>query len=236
MREPKEGKWTIKRGDISMIGIIKPLIPFNCIVDTDAGLIDLIRTDYRSPDMFNIGLLDSFKNGNELLKFLYERTVINPVIPFMNNPEDEDTANDIYRQFITQEYETIVKKSPFTGIFKMIQFSKFSEEITPTISYSNDIEKQFFENNSVLNSIKAVDIKDIPYQCSNLDVFFFKTIFDDFIRASLPVLQSKVVTILDYKYNFDENGDLYNTAETALIDANRCRFNIINAYNKKEIG
>ena len=103
MREPKEGKWTIKRGDISMIGIIKPLIPFNCIVDTDAGLIDLIRTDYRSPDMFNIGLLDSFKNGNELLKFLYERTVINPIIPFMNNPEDEDTAKGLLEEAPVQE-------------------------------------------------------------------------------------------------------------------------------------
>ena len=107
----KEGSWTIRMGEGNTIGIIKPLVPFNCIVDTDVGLIQLIKTEYRSPDIFNIGLLDSFINNRGIIKLLYHRKTKNPLLPFMNDQEDVATADDLYKQFMEKEYRNIIVKS-----------------------------------------------------------------------------------------------------------------------------
>lgn len=232
----KEGSWTIRMGEGNTIGIIKPLVPFNCIVDTDVGLIQLIKTEYRSPDIFNIGLLDSFINNRGIIKLLYHRKTKNPLLPFMNDQEDVATADDLYKQFMEKEYRNIIVKSVMTGMYKLLHYFTLAEEIAANISYSNPIEEEIINKNKILKKIRAISIKEIPDRAANLDAFFFKDVEDDYFRASLPVLKSKNITFLDYGYNFDEQGTIATTEETAIAEVNRCRFNIINAYNAKELG
>lgn len=232
----KEGSWTIRMGEGNTVGIIKPLVPFNCIVDTDVGLIQLIKTEYRSPDIFNIGLLDSFINNRGIIKLLYHRKTKNPLLPFMNDQEDVATADDLYKQFMEKEYRNIIIKSVMTGMYKLLYYFTLAEEIAANISYSNPIEEEIINKNKILKKIRAISIKEIPDRAANLDSFFFKDVEDDYFKASLPVLKSKNITFLDYDYNFDEQGTIATTEETAIAEVNRCRFNIINAYNAKELG
>ena len=233
---PKEGKWTIRMGEGNTMGIIKPLIPFNCIIDSDVGLIELIRSEYRSPDMFDIGLLDSFSSQLDLLKFLYHRKSINPLIPFMINKEDNKTADDLYMQFMDKQYSEILQRSPLTGLYKLANLCNHSEEVASTISFSNDIEESIINKDPVLKRIKKVSIGDIPYNCNNLDVFFFKSTIDPYLHISIPILRSKNINILDYDYNFEEDGNLIVSKDIAIAEMSRCRFNVINAYNRQEIG
>ena len=233
---PKEGKRTIKLGEGNTIGIIRPLIPFNCIVDTDVGLIDLIKNEYRSSDMFNIGLLDSFINKKDLIKYLYHRSTFNPIVPFMNNKEDIETADDLYNQFINKRYNDILNRSPVTGLYKLVSLLNYSNELAPMITYSNQIEYDIIEHNSTLNKIKNIIIDDIAIQDLKLNVFYFKSVIDTYFRKCIPILLSKNIIILDYDYNFDEDGNIKMNDYTIAIEMTRCRVNVINAYNKQEIG
>lgn len=231
---PKEGKWTIKMGEGDTIGIIKPLIPFNCLVDIDVGLVELIRNKYRSPDIFNIRLLDSFKSRQDLIKFMYNRDQYNPILPFMNNTEDQETANDLYLQFIEKEYINIVGLSPYTGLYSLVNLCNSAEEIAPMITFSDSIEEEVFNRDIVLKKVKSVFIDDIPLFCSKVDVFFFRSVVDPYFIAALPLLSSKNITILDYKFNFDADGSMIVSEESVVAEMNRCYFNVINVYRKEE--
>lgn len=233
---PKEGKWTVRMGEGNTIGIFKPLVPFNCLIDTDVGLIELIKDDYRSPDIFDIGLLDSFPSNKGIINTLYRRTTRNPLIPFMVNKEDIETANDLYVQFITKEYKSIIERSVVTGLYRLLHYFTLSEEIAPMISYSNDIELEFIHNDIVMKKVKEVNIEDITTLCVNMDMFFFKDLWDVYLQKSVSILKSKNIMILDYGYNFNSNKELEISDQSTIAEMNRCRFSIINAYNAKEIG
>ena len=79
-------------------------------------------------------------------------------------------------------------------------------------------------------------IRDIPYNCNDLNVFFFKSTIDPYLHISIPILRSKNINILDYDYNFEEDGSLIGSKDIAVAEMARCRLNVINAYNRQEIG
>lgn len=232
---PKAGKWKIQMGQGDTIGIIRPLVPFNCIFDTDIGMIELIRNEYRSPDIFNIEYLDSFTSNRDLIGILYHRKCLNPLLLFMNNKEDTETADDLYNQFMDTKYVDILQHSVYTGLYKLVSYFNYSEEIAPILAYANDTEEYILSSNKTLSNFKRVNINDIVNTCTDMNVFYFKSASDSYFTISLPILKSKNIMILDYGFNFDEEGGIVATKETATAELNRCQYSIINAYNRKEI-
>ena len=233
----KEGSWTIRRGEGNTLGIIKPLIPFDCIIDTDVGLIDLIRNEYRSPDIFDVDLLDSFRSNREFIRILYHRTTPNPLIPFMKNKEDLETADDLYNQFMNQKYREIVSRSVMTGLYRLVYLMTYAEEVAPVIAFSNTLEQQVIEDNEILKKHRSVYIDDIPFKCKGLDLFYFKSVINNkYFSKCIPILLSKNICILDYGYNFAEDQGIFINQETVAVDMNRCHLTIISAYSNKEIG
>jgi hypothetical protein len=87
-----------------------------------------------------------------------------------------------------------------------------------------------------MKKVKEVNIQDITTVCVNMDMFFFKDLWDLYLQKSVSILKSKNIMILDYGYNFNSNKELEISDESTIAEMNRCRFSIINAYNAKEIG
>jgi len=234
---PTTGTRVIKMAEGMFRGIIKPLIPFNCIFDTDFGLIQLISQEYRNRDIFNIDYIDSLKTNYDLLYVLYHRNTYNPLIPFMNNPEDIDLAEDLYIQFIEKEYENMVARSIHTGLYNLIGSMRNTEEIITTICYSNDIEKHVFANDTLLSKIRSINIDNIVEYLSYIDQYYFKATEDLYFYLSCKTLKSNSVYILDYDFNFEnkEKGILKQSREIGVALANRCVINIIGAFDKRTI-
>ena len=77
--------------------IIKVLMPFNVLIDTDMGLWNLIQFDYRNDIFFLKGMLDMSDAHKKY--FMITRDNRNPLMTILSEP-DETLANDFYSQFM----------------------------------------------------------------------------------------------------------------------------------------
>ena len=113
--------------------IIKVLMPFNVLIDTDMGLWNLIQFDYRNDIFFLKGMLDMSDAHKKY--FMITRDNRNPLMTILSEP-DETLANDFYSQFIDKEYDQILKLSPNTDVCKILDVMKKSK--SSIIRLTND--------------------------------------------------------------------------------------------------
>ena len=97
---------------------IDSIIPFDMVIDPEMGLMKLIEFEYRD-NFFNIKALGI----DELTQiYLRQRQMKNPLSIII---EDEnvtiDTMNDLCHQFMQKRYEDVLKLSPNTGLFHLLQ-------------------------------------------------------------------------------------------------------------------
>lgn len=231
---PQNETRVIRRGEGNVIGIITPLFAFNTIYDTDVGLIELVRREYRDPDVFNLDLLDSYTDRRKLIKDLYKRTEQNPLTMFMNNP-DEEVASDYYQQFMTQKYDDILKLCVHTGLYNMISMIPAMEEINATIYYTNDIERHYLEKDfkGNLRGISIKELHELNGLFDSFNAYFVRSVFDSEFDFIMHFARSVSIYILDYGYNFDSEGKLLNSKNILEARIAHCILEIINVYNMK---
>lgn len=238
MQVPKPGKRTIKMGAGNTRGILTPLVPFNCIYDTDIGLIRLIKTEYRDASTFNLNLLDSFSTDKELVKHLRHRKDFNPLIEFMNNKEDIETADDLYKQFRDKQYDQMIRYSVKTGIHRLVSLFPVANEINGTICYYNDIEKSILDRDYAFIKIRKKHIDKVRQDIHKYPIgqYYFKSVGDFYFSKLAEYIVSNSIFIMDYDYNFlDDMSNFKVTKEIALVEYNRCLINVISAFNDKEL-
>ena len=90
------------------------LIDFNCYIDTEVGLIRLIREKYLDEKVFNVDLLRS--NLRIIIKMLMERKEVNPLYLFANKDISRKDLDDYYQQFMDEEYDNILSIVIFGSI------------------------------------------------------------------------------------------------------------------------
>ena len=110
-----------------MIRSMNILVSFESIIDTDMGLMRLIKSDYNS-GFFYPTILNNTEEFQHLVLNL--RTHPNPLVTLMdiNNDDDLETANDLLRQFKDEEYQKILDLSPpatFNTILSSNMYYKF---------------------------------------------------------------------------------------------------------------
>lgn len=214
-------------------GIMVPLIPFNCIIDSDFGLLSLISSKYRDPKFFNLDFLDSHSKIKDLVLALYERKEQNPLSLIMANPDDKDTANDLYIDFMDKMYTDILDRSMATDICKLAIVYE-DNNIHPTILCKRQEEVDFISTNSTIHNLHTeliredgkVNKKDI----SAYQQFFFKFTNDRYCQLLADYIFGKVVYLSNYDYN-DTNTDIWNT----ILATNRNEFKRIDFYNKDKL-
>ena len=218
------------QGDVN--GIITPLIPFNCVYDLDVGLV---RFMYENGYTNNSELVDStffnpFIMRNIVVK-LYSRLDENPLNLFMNQSTDE-----IYNEFMSKHYEKIVRSSVHTGIYDLCSKFRTEKSVKGYIMYSNEAEYYMLRGDERLKGIELVDLESISNDLAEYNTFFFKSTDDMYITMFAEKIKSKSVYILDYRFNFNENGLLKDCPNLGTLELNRNIINVINVYDKQRLG
>lgn len=108
---------------------IDPLFDFQSLCDTDLGLYRLIKRDYYDRNIFNNDLFDS-TNLNFVKTMLLTRDKFNPLFIFCKeNALTNDEIDDLYKQFLDEEYDNILKLSSPTAIMSLAAVSNSVNKI-----------------------------------------------------------------------------------------------------------
>lgn len=215
-----------------MIRSTNILVSFESIIDTDMGLMRLIKSDYNS-GFFYPTILENTEEFQHLVLNL--RTHPNPLVTLMDieNDDDLETANDLLRQFKDEEYQKILDLSP-TGTFN-------------TILSANMYSKDLFKTTVICRTQAEADILSIkgvnaePLICNNLKEISTKNFqviavkdvseLDQFVN-----LERKAFYVPDYRFNVKrvKNFDSPLLPQHILEDyADKNEFNVYSAYTYK---
>lgn len=218
-----------KPGQVIGIRKLIPIIDFNCIVDTEYGLLQLIFDQYYDLSVFN---KDKFEMPtNKILLELYTRRCKNPLIPFVNEGISEQDADDYYNQFMNNKYEEIINRSCGTNIqIAISNFNNSNGEVQASILCHNELEKEYisgleeFKSNKIymdeefksekilFNQVYLRYIHDLPLylkQCIGKNVYFSSAYLN--MREEDPNYLKKDDTLgLLSEYSYILSYDLYN--------------------------
>lgn len=174
------------------------LVDFNMIVDTDLGLINLIKKEYNNTD-FIIDYLYSMKN-QVIIEQLLNRKDKNP-LSIIIKEEYKDSIDNLYKEFIETEYDNILKQSPTTDIMGLIKTYLNTGAVHVDIICKNKSEEQ------IINNFNISRLKVIVEETSKIDIVNYDSIF---IKDYSSILNYKGVVaknifIGNYRYNLDDD-------------------------------
>lgn len=176
--------------------IIKVLMPFNVLIDTDIGLWNLISFQFRNKDFFLPGMLDISDEHKKY--FMMTRDDRNPLLSLLTEPSEE-LANDFYNQFMEKEYDGILKVSPNTDVCRILATMKKTQSnvIRLTILCKDEKEKQVIldrglnHDSIIIGDISSTSIADYG-------TIFIKDIDDlDKFRH----IEGKTIYVANYGFN-----------------------------------
>ena len=202
------------------------LIDFNCYIDTEVGLIRLIREKYLDEKVFNADLLRS--NLRVIIKMLMERKEANPLYLFANEDISRKDLDDYYQQFMDEEFDSILSRSVTTEIAHWIQLLKSEPSIHITFLCHNQKERNVLVQEEFLRGKQFIlDTDNVDY--SKFTQFFFKYISDDLDKY---IFNYKTYYFSKYLLNFTDD---FNMKCPELIDKimyKSSEIEILDLYNK----
>jgi hypothetical protein len=203
------------------------LIDFNCIVDTEIGMINLIKDKYLDDSVFNkdiiMGSLES------IILLLIERKDPNPLYLFANDNIDRKDLDDYYREFMTQEYNSVLKYSITTGLSNLIYLFKTEPGIHVTFLCESNVEKQLLLSIEDFKECNIVLYDDNTIDFSQYSTYYFKYITDQVLNF---MYDYKTYYFSKYLLNFDNEFNLIRPDIINKIIAKRGEVEIIDLYNK----
>lgn len=203
------------------------LIDFECCVDTDIGLIRLIKDKYQDRRVFNIDkLTDDFKN---IILSLINRDNINPLSVISNKDISEEDLYDYYVEFMTEEYDEILKRSVTTELVTLINLLDSETSVNVTILCESEIEEELLKKDKSFNKCNIlVHDRDEVY-LNKYSTFIFKYITNNVNEFIAPY---KNYYFSKCKINFDDNFNPISPGIINKIIYNGGSVEIIDLYNK----
>lgn len=215
---------SIVNGDMKM----SPLISFYTIVDTDIGLIRLIKNEYLNQSVFDINFFK--RNILDIIYDLYNRKGENPLLLFAKD-KSNDKLNQYYFDFLNEKSQDILNLSYTTDMERLIVLFVESMEIIPTIlCYSKD-QIDILNDTDIYKPINKVLITDLTEKSKyEYTQYYFKT-----IDEAEPFLNAKAKTIYFSTCGRNLNDDYNDIIESDIIEAlvsRRNQINLISLYQK----
>lgn len=226
----------IKPGEGSISGINMPLIPFNCIFDTDYGLLKLIYNDYLDPSVFDIEWFKKHNKIRELVSSLYNRDFPNPLSLCVLDRENKDKfIDDLYKSFFQEKYNEILSSSLRTEIFNLLLLFDISKDVKATIIYSNSLELEYMNCIKELNPFNKISFTELAENINIYQQFYFKSIVND-IYIDILADSIKVKNIYLTNYSFNNEGHFIAVSEPLkTLIANKNFIRLIDIYNKSKL-
>lgn len=214
--------------------MIKVYIPFNMIIDLDAGVVRL--TDI-------LQNVSSYSN-NKLKSFLINRQEENPLIEY-NKERSLDIEPGAYETILGKEryYKQILPLSLSTDLLSfVINTSKlgYSKELSITIGCDSQMEIDYLELiTSQLEYSFDMEI-NMNINLNDFDYLFTKYFDDNYVNYITNVLgiSGKRIYIADYNFNtiYDKENDIKVIDPILHMDmeSNGNVLCLISLYNKKQ--
>jgi len=203
------------------------LIDFNCIVDTEIGMINLIKEKYLDDRIFNKDLING--SLDSIILSLIERKDVNPLYLFANSGTNKKDLDDYYKEFMTVEYVNVLNRSIVTGLRNLIYLFRTEPGIHVTFLCESNIEKQLLLQIEDFDkcSIVLYNQKDIDF--SQYTAYYFKYITDQVLNF---LYEYKTYYFSKNSLNFDNDSNLIRSDIINKIIAKRGEIEIIDLYNK----
>ena len=175
------------------------LIEFDMVIDTDYGLIKMIKDKYNNPEYIDKKYLDLVEN-NVLIYSLVKRDIKNPLSLIIND-KYKDSINKLLNEFYDNEYKNILEYSHKTNIYDLINIYLMTNQISINILCKNVLEEQFISN----MDINITPITENDYSKINIDKY--DCIFIKDFNNILKFKDVKVKNIYIARYSFNLEKD-----------------------------
>lgn len=182
---------------------VRPIIPFDTLVDTEFGLLRLIKHRYCNSTMFYTQVF--LNSNNTILYMLYTRTKKNPLQILAREKElGMDIYDNYYKEFMENKYKEILSYSIFTDIYPLVQnMARSQSAVVPTIVCKNNEEKQYLlnEDKELFEKIDIVisqDIEAVVNSVSDINTVFIK----DIPSLNTNMKEGIALYIAGYRHNF----------------------------------
>lgn len=159
------------------IHTIDPLFDFQVLCDIDLGLYNLIKRDYYDKTVFDNNLFDS--NDERFIKtMLLSRSKFNPLFIFCkNNIMKDEEIDDLYQQFLNEEYENILKLSMPTNIMDVLCISNsIKNVVNSTVLCKSQLEIDWIHKYNT--KIKCIIDKYDKFDLTKYDTLYIKDIYN----------------------------------------------------------
>lgn len=212
-----------------MMKDINILASFESIIDIDMGLMRLIKRDYNTNFFYQFLLENSEDNQHVILN---RRTNPNLLRAISDDKTEEQqfALDDLYNQFMKDEYTNILKLSPVSTFYRIILSNVFKNNIFKiSVVCKTQEEADILQEKGVECTSIIVDKKDKIY-LKKYDVISIKNVFelDEYFNVN-----GKVIFIPDYRFNVMEipqDKELLLPEEILIKYGLNNQLNIYNAY------
>lgn len=182
---------------------LTPLIHFDCIVDTDIGLIQLVNDQYMDRSVFNAEMFN--KSLGEMILDLYFRKVENPLYMYANPNIDHDLLDQYYKEFFESKYDLILERSPGTELQNIINlFKTTSGDIIPTVLCENDVSEKFIKEALSVDTVQFKDIDEESIKKYTHVYLKYTTQLEPF----KTFLYNKIIYISTHGINFNNDDEM----------------------------
>lgn len=203
------------------------LVDFNIVIDTDLGLINMMKKEYNNTDF----VLDYINNMKDkvIIEQLLERTNKNP-LSIIIKEEYKDSIDNLYKEFLEMEYDNILKHSSVTDIMNLMNTYINTGAVHVDIICKNKLEEQLI-NNLNISQLKVIVEKDRSrIDLSDYDTIFIKD-YSDILNFKGVI--AKNIFIGNYKFNLEDDNRI-PLNDISLIVGKTNLVSIIDVYESNK--
>lgn len=203
------------------------LVDFDLVVDTDLGLINMMKKEYNNSE-FVLRYLNSMKD-KIIIDQLLEREEKNP-LSIIIKEEFKDSIDSLYKEFTETEYDNILKYSSVTDIMHLITVYINTGTVHAVIICKNKSEEQLI-NNLNIPQLKVIVEKDkSKIDLSSYDSIFIKD-YSDILKFNGVI--AKNIFIGNYKFNLEDDNRI-PLNDISLIVGKTNLVSIIDVYESNK--
>lgn len=200
----------------SQMYILDPLFEFQCLCDTDIGLYRLIKDSYYDRSIFDNDLFDS--NDTRFIKtVLLTREYFNPLFIFCKPGKlSEQNMNDLYEQFLDEEYDKILELSEPTALMTVASTSNALNKMVNVTVLCNDerevdwIAKYNYKLKCIISDYKGFNLN--KYDTIYIKDIYMLTSFDQ------NSIKNKNIIIPRFVFNLES---AYSKMEMPILDVSQ---------------
>lgn len=180
---------------------LNPLFDFQILCDTDLGLYKLIKEDYYDRKVFDNDIFDS-EDERFIKTLLLTRDKFNPLFLFCKKKTMKDEELDtLYKEFLNEEYENILKYSKATNIMDLLCISNsIKNVVNATVLCQSQSEIDWIHKYN--NKIKCIIGKYENFDLSKYDTLYLKDIYN-LLLFNQDTLDMKNIMLPRYLFNLE---------------------------------